>query len=180
MGILEVVAEKELGKAVLSKRPNFKAALARLEKSATAPNRSKLSDDEKQRIASIVELCFEYERESDEDERKNILRTLDEMVKNEPLEMPTQDMDGWEKSLVSNDQAYAQAREKSEKTTREFLKKYFSLRAKAGFATQEAVAQATGLSRSYVAVIESGEHDPQQKTLQKLAKAFQVDVTELM
>jgi transcriptional regulator with XRE-family HTH domain len=42
------------------------------------------------------------------------------------------------------------------------------------------VARKSGLARSYVAVIESGEHVPQQKTLQKLAKAFGVDVAELL
>ena len=46
------------------------------------------------------------------------------------------------------------------------------MRAKAGLATQADVASKSGLSRSYVAVIESGEHIPQQKTLQKLARAF--------
>ena len=66
------------------------------------------------------------------------------------------------------------------KKTDAFLKTYFSLRAKAGFATQADVAKKSGLSRSYVAVIESGEHIPQQKTLQKLARAFGVDVTALI
>ena len=42
------------------------------------------------------------------------------------------------------------------------------------------VADITGLSRSYVAVIESGEHMPQQKTRQKLAVAFGVDVADLL
>jgi transcriptional regulator with XRE-family HTH domain len=60
------------------------------------------------------------------------------------------------------------------------LRKYFSLRAKAGLKTQAEVAKKAGLSRTHVTVIESGEHAPQQKTLQKLAKAFGVDVTDLM
>ena len=46
--------------------------------------------------------------------------------------------------------------------------------------TQEDVAKRAGLRRSYVAVIESGAHLPQQKTLQKLAKAFDVDLAELL
>jgi transcriptional regulator with XRE-family HTH domain len=61
-----------------------------------------------------------------------------------------------------------------------FLRKYFSLRAKANLATQQDVAKKSGLRRSYVSTIESGEHLPQQKTLQKLAKAFGVDVSELL
>lgn len=180
MGILEIVAEKELGKAILAKHLTFKTALNRLEKFAASADRSKLSDAKKQRISSIVELCFEYERETDKEERKNILRTLEELAKDEPLELPTQDVVAWEKGLIAHDHDYAKIHEKYEKRIREFLKKYFSFRAKMGLTTQEAVAKATGLSRSYVAVIELGEHYPQQKTLQKLAKAFQVDVTDLM
>jgi len=40
-------------------------------------------------------------------------------------------------------------------------------------------SQKSWLRRSYVAVIEAGEHF-RAKTLQKLAKAFGVDVTELL
>jgi transcriptional regulator with XRE-family HTH domain len=54
------------------------------------------------------------------------------------------------------------------------------LKAKAGLKTQMDIAKATGIERTHVTVLESGEHMPQQKTLQKLAKAFGVDVTELM
>src|SRR2546422_6637413 len=41
--------------------------------------RPEITEAEKSRIASIVELCFEYERESGPDEKANILRTLEEM-----------------------------------------------------------------------------------------------------
>ena len=61
-----------------------------------------------------------------------------------------------------------------------FLRKYFSLKHKAGLKTHAEVGKAAGLERTHVTVLESGEHMPQQKTLQKLAKAFGVDVTDLM
>jgi hypothetical protein len=47
----------------------------------------------------LVELCSEYRRESDPDERENILRRLLEMSKKEPLKMPTQTLDAWEAEL---------------------------------------------------------------------------------
>lgn len=176
MGVLEIIAEHHLGATAFAKHPGLREALERAEKSS---HRSNISDDEKERIASLVELCFEYDRESDPEEKKNILKTLTEISANKPLEMPTQTLEEWEDQLKSNDRAFVKASHAADHHIKRFLRKYFSLRAKAGFETQAAVAKASGLKRSYVAVIETGEHFPQQKTLQKLAKAFAVDVTEL-
>ncbi len=139
-----------------------------------------LTDDEKARIGSIVDLCFQYERETNADEKANILRTLEEISANQPLELPTGTVDDWEKKLTADDASYAQVSEAEAQRLRQFRKKYFSLRAKAGLETQAAVAKKSGLRRSYVAVIETGDHFPQQKTLQKLAKALGVDLHELL
>ena len=76
--------------------------------------------------------------------------------------------------------ASAKAARAADYRVRAFLKKYFSLRARAGLKTQQSVAKKSGLRRSYVAVVEAGDHFPQQKTLQRLAKAFGVDVSELL
>lgn len=171
MSLLEIVAEKHLGARTLRNHPKLLAAFKRIESSAAL---------ESERIASIVELCFEFNKETDADEKKNILRTLEEISANQALELPTENMEEWEKELKSSDAAYAKADAAATKKREAFLKTYFSLRAKAGLATQADVAQKSGMSRSYVAVIESGEHIPQQKTLQKLARAFGVDVTVLI
>ena len=173
MSVLEIVAEKHLGQRTLQAHPKLRAALRRIEGS-TAP------ESERERIAAIVELCFEYERETDPDEKKNILRTLEEISANKPLELPSKTIEDWEVELKANDPSYAKADVAATKKTEAFLKKYFSYRAKAGLATQADVARKSGLSRSYVAVVESGEHMPQQKTLQKLAVAFGVDVADLL
>jgi DNA-binding XRE family transcriptional regulator len=173
MSVLEIVAEKHLGLNTLKKHPQLRAALRRIE---SAPAR----EMEKERIASIVELCFEYERETDTEEKANILRTIQEISANEPVKLPTESAEEWDARLQEAEPAYARADAAAKKKTAAFLKKYFVLRARAGFATQAAVARTSGLARSYVAVIESGEHVPQQKTLQKLAKAFGVDVAELL
>lgn len=177
MGILEIIAERQLGSAAFSKYPSLRTSLWNTERAIQEIN---LSDNEKARIASLVDLCFEYERETDLEEKEIILRTLAEISANQPLEMPNQNLDEWESDLKSTVPAYAKAHKKYGMKTQVFLKKYFSLRAKADLPTQEAVAKASGLKRGYVAVIEMGEHFPQQKTLQKLAKAFGVDISELL
>src|SRR6266498_4590646 len=177
MGILEIVAEQRLGARELSAHPGLRSALQRVEQAARRPE---ITEAEKSRIASIVELCFEYERESDPDEKSNILRTLEEISANKPMELPTATVEEWDEELQSKDAAYFKAARAADRRISTFLKKYFSLRAKAGFKTQQSVAKKSGLRRSYVAVIEAGEHFPQQKTLQKLAKALGVDVSELL
>lgn len=177
MGVLEIIAEQQLGAKEWASHPQLRAALERAEQSVRRPD---LSSDEKARITSIIELCFAYEREADSEEKANILRTLEEISANEPLELPTATVEKWETELNSGDATFAKAKRKTDRRRQEFQKKYFSLRAKAGLATQEAVAKKAGLRRSYIGVIEAGGHFPQQKTLQKLAKAFGVDVAELL
>ncbi len=173
MNVLELVAEKHLGTKTLRSHPKLRAALKQVDTQGDAQM-------ERERVSSIIELCFEFYREPDPEEKENILRTLEEISSNLPIELPTQTVAEWERDLKQNSAAYAKADAAAEKKREAFLKKYFSLRARSGLATQADVAKRSGLSRSYVAVIETGEHIPQQKTLQKLARAFQVDVTALM
>lgn len=177
MGVLEIIAEQRLGAREWESHPLLRAALKRAEQSVRRPD---LSPEEKSRIASIVELCFEYDRETDSEEKANILRTLEEISANEPLELPTVTVEKWEEELKTGDVPFAKATGKMSRRRQEFKRKYFSMRAKAGLQTQAAVAKKAGLRRSYIAVIETGDHFPQQKTLQKLAKAFGVDVAELI
>ena len=177
MEILEIVAEAWLGKSVLAHHTGLKSGLLKIGRKAKT---RVSSPEEKERISAIVELCFEYKREKDPEERQNILRTLEEIVRNEPIELPTQSIEEWDDRLASENGEYRKLRKRDEKEVEAFLKKYFSLKAKAGFKRQIDVAKAAGLGRTQVTVLESGEHMPQQKTLQKLAKAFGVDVTDLM
>jgi len=177
MGILEFIAERQIGMKQLTSRPRLRASLAQVDRASRRPT---LTADEKARIGSIVDLCFEYERETDPDEKANILRTLEEIGANQPLELPAATINDWDRKLKADDPAYARAAEAEAKRLQEFRRKYFSLRAKAGLETQAAVASKSGLRRSYVAVIETGDHFPQQKTLQKLAKALGVDIHELL
>ena len=179
MGVLQIIAEHHLGVATLRKHADLRRSLTRIDDIFFQRNAA-AEEAEKERIASIVKLCFEYDRESDLEEKENILRTLEEISSNQPIELPQQSVEDWEKQLVRKDATFAKADRLGREKTEVFLKKYFSLRAKAGLATQADVAKKSGLRRGYVAVIESGEHVPQQKTLHKLAKAFGVDVSDLL
>lgn len=177
MEILEIVAENSLGKALLAHRSGLKSGLLKIGQKAKT---SEASPKERQRISAIVELCFEYKRERDSDERQNILEALDEIVRNEPIKLPTQSVEQWDKILGAENRQYRKLRSAENDKGQSFLRKYFSLKARAGLKTQIDVAKAAGLGRTHVTILELGEHMPQQKTLQKLAKAFGVDVTDLM
>ena len=106
--------------------------------------------------------------------------SAEEISANAPLELPSATVDDWEQSLKATDPAFAQPADADAVRLQAFRKKYFTLCATAGLATQAAVAKKSGLQRSYIAVIETGDHFPQQKTLQKLAAAFGVEVGDLL
>ncbi len=46
--------------------------------------------------------------------------------------------------------------------------------------SQEGLGRKTGLSREFIARLETGKHDPSLTTLTKLAKALKVKVAELV
>jgi DNA-binding XRE family transcriptional regulator len=177
MGILEIIAERRIGIEQLAARPNLRASLSQVDRAAT---NAESTEDEKARVESIIELCFEYERETDPDEKNNILLTLEEVSANESLELPTVSIEDRDARLKIEEPAYPKAAKTETQRLEKFRRKYFSLRAKAGLSTQAALAKKSGLRRSYISIIETGDHFPQQKTLQKLAEAFGVDVTELL
>src|ERR1700733_1873653 len=132
MTVLEIIAEQSLGVKKLAGHPRLRADLQRMDALA----RQNASDEgEKARINSIVELCFAYERETDVDEKANILRTLEEISRNELLELPHESLEKWEEKLSTSDQAFAKAKQALDHRQREFQKKYFSLRARAGLKT---------------------------------------------
>ena len=179
MEVLELV-ETSLGKQVLARHSKLRSALKQVDKRSAARTSVRTTPEEKQRIAAIVELSFEYKRETDPKERKNILRTLDEIAANKPIELPTQTVEQWDDELAAEDREYANLRQRDETRMKMFLKRYSSFKHRAGFRTQADVARAAGIGRTQITVLESGKHMPQQKTLQKLATAFGVDVAELM
>ena len=100
MGILEIIAEERLGKSVLAHHSELKSRLQKIEEMTETRSASQTSDEDKQRIAAIVELCFEYDREKDPEERENILRTLTEIAGNEPVELPSETIEQWDNRVA--------------------------------------------------------------------------------
>jgi transcriptional regulator with XRE-family HTH domain len=64
-------------------------------------------------------------------------------------------------------------------THKRFIMRLKQLRASRGI-TQEALAKKAGLSRVYLARLETGKQDPTLGTLTKLAKALKVKVGRLL
>lgn len=46
------------------------------------------NDEEKERINSLIVLCYSYQFEQDAEEEENILLAIEELAENKPLEMP--------------------------------------------------------------------------------------------
>ena len=46
--------------------------------------------------------------------------------------------------------------------------------------SQQSLAERAGLTREYLARLETGQHNPSVATIQKLARALRVPVTELL
>ena len=175
MEILEIV-----GESIAANDAELGRALRRVEETVKAQKAKDTSADEKQRIRDIIALCFEYDREEDKDERRNIEETLRELIINAAMALPTKTLSQWDEEHAQSHPRYAELRERDRQRRKQFIKKYASLKAKAGFQTQAEVANATGLHRTQISAVESGKHIPQHKTLQKLAKALDVDIADLL
>jgi DNA-binding XRE family transcriptional regulator len=175
MEILEIV-----GESIAANDAELGQALRRVEETVKAQKAKDTSPDEKQRIRDIIALCFEYDREEDKEEQKNIEETLRELIMNAPIALPTTTLSQWDEEHAQSNPRYAQLRNLDQQRRKQFIKKYASLKAKAGFQTQAEIANASGLHRTQISAIESGKHVPQHKTLQKLAKALGVDIAELL
>ena len=64
-------------------------------------------------------------------------------------------------------------------TVDKLAKRIKALREQRGL-SQEALAEKAGVSRGYLARLEIGRHDPTVGTVEKLAKALRVKVTDLL
>jgi DNA-binding XRE family transcriptional regulator len=175
MEILEIV-----GESIAANDAELGQALRRVEETVKAQKAKDTSADEKQRIRDIIALCFEYDREEDKKEQKNIEETLRELIMNAPIALPTKTLSQWDDEHAQSNPRYAELRDGDQQRRKQFIRKYASLKAKAGFQTQIEIANASGLHRTQISAIESGKHVPQHKTLQKLAKALGVDIAELL
>ena len=115
MSALQIIAEQRLGKKALTSHPRLYQALRQIERSVQT---GKPSETERARIASLVELCVAYAAESDSDEKENIIRAMEEISENAPLELPTETVEDWEARLNSEDPSFRKAKETSKQRRR--------------------------------------------------------------
>ena len=109
MEVLELVVEKSIGKDVLARHSKLKSALRKVDQRGSTRTDARSTEEEKQRITAIIELCFEYRRENDPEERQNILHTLDEIAANESIELPSQNIEQWDDELAARRSRLRQA-----------------------------------------------------------------------
>src|SRR2546423_12111340 len=114
MGILEILAERSLGAKAFRRHATLRPGLSRLDRKVSR-GAQEADEFEKERIVSIVRLLNEYMTERDPEERENIVRSLKEIVLNEPLELPSHSLEDWESDLKATDKGYAAADENAEK-----------------------------------------------------------------
>ena len=96
MEILEIV-----GESIAANDAELGRALRRVEETVKAQKAKDTSADEKQRIRDIIALCFEYDREEDKDERRNIEETLRELIINAAMALPTKLFRSGMKSMLN-------------------------------------------------------------------------------
>jgi hypothetical protein len=100
MSVLEFAAEEKVGLTVLMRYPEIARGLRQVELQLSAASHDSLPEHERIRLRHILDLCFEYDREGDETERENIASTLLELTRNDTMELPTQSLIEWEKSVT--------------------------------------------------------------------------------
>jgi hypothetical protein len=99
MSVLEFAAEEKVGLTILSRYPEIAQGLRQVELQLSGASPKSLPEHERIRLKHVLDLCFEYDREPDEAERENIASTLLELIRNEELELPKQNLAEWEKTV---------------------------------------------------------------------------------
>ena len=111
----------------------------------------------------LFELLQEWRTEKDAAERENIQSAMMEIIAGEPLTVTPLDLTA---DVPPGEFA------------RWFGKRVRELREKAGWSQQQ-LADKVGIPQSYVSRVETGEHAPTRKTVEKFAKALKVTVRDL-
>lgn len=89
------------------------------------------------------------------------------------------DLDAWQAEGEHTPEG-KRASERYDQESRRFVARYQHFKARANFQTIQQVADAAGLSPTTVQAVEAQRVKPQMRTIQALAKAFGVDVSELL
>lgn len=99
MSVLEFAAEEKVGLTVLIRYPEIAKGLREMESQLSGASNESLPEHERKRMKHILDLCFEYDREGNDAERKNIADTLLELIQNEDLELPNQSLSDWKRCV---------------------------------------------------------------------------------
>ena len=115
--------------------------------------------------ADIFKLLNLLRKETDEDERQNIVSTIEEILSQKEYASTPLDM-------------AEQPEDEPGKFAKFCAEKIKKIRVAAGWSQTE-LAEKSGIPQSYISRIESAQHTPTHKTLKKLAAAFGVDLGQL-
>lgn len=129
-------------------------------------------------LITYLQAFNECEIAGDEQEQEYLANAILEVLEIHEYE-DGPDLDGWETQEKSTPGGAVAAEELAAETNR-FFDAYSRLKAASGLTTIRAIASAAGLSTTTVQAIEKQRVKPQFKTLSALAKAFKVDVRELL
>lgn len=167
---------RELYRRAVNRRPTCDTGRSRLPTSSIT--RIQTMQERRRRLMHrmALELAAAYER-SDDEGVKYCRAALDEMEGsgvNEQIE----DLNAWKEGLAASSEG-RKVLEAHERERAAFLQRYLDCKAKAGLCTLRQVAERAGLSVTTVQGIEAGRLKPQFRTLEKLAQAFGVSVSEL-
>lgn len=128
-------------------------------------------------LITYIKALNDLQKTGDEEEQEYVVNAILEIFKIDGVE-DGPDLTAWEKKSTSSPTAKRAAKELSDEAGR-FFTVYQQMKARTGLNTIRQVADAAGLSPTTVHAIEKQQVKPQFRTLQALAKAFRVPVTDL-
>ena len=128
-------------------------------------------------LITYIKALNESQKAGNEQEQEYVMNALLEVFRIDGVE-DGPDLRTWEHESTSSPAAKQAAKELSDEAER-FFEVHQQMKSRTGLNTIRQVANAAGLSPTTVQAIEKQRVKPQFRTLQALAKAFKMPVTEL-
>jgi DNA-binding XRE family transcriptional regulator len=137
----------------------------------------RIDPDAREDLATYLKALNQAQQAGDEDEQEYLVNAIQEIFEIDSAE-GIHDLETWEAEVTSSVKGRQAAKEFRDETNR-FFKVYKQHKARCNLTTVRAVAEAAGLSPTTVQAIEKQRVKPQFKTIQALAKAFDIETEEL-
>jgi DNA-binding XRE family transcriptional regulator len=128
-------------------------------------------------LITYIKALNESQMTGDDQEQEYVLKAILEVFEVDGVE-DGPDLEAWEEESKLSATGRRAAKELAVETDR-FFDIYQRMKSRSGLTTIRQVADAAGLSPTTVQAIEKQRVKPQFRTLQALAKAFKIDVTDL-